>query len=855
MGEVYRARDSRLDRTVAIKVLPERFASDPRLRERFEREAKAISALSHPHICTLYDVGSENGTHFLVMEYLEGESLADRLAKGPLPVGQVMRYGIEIAEALEKAHRVGIVHRDLKPGNVILTKGGAKLLDFGLAKLSQTPAQSDPNAATMAMTQKPLTEEGTVVGTFQYMAPEQIEGRDADPRTDLFALGVVLYEMTTGRRAFEAKTRASLIASILDRDPPPISAVQPLTPPALERVVKMCLAKDPDERWQSAHDVAAELKWIAATSTETIGPRARARTRRAWLRNAALLIAGLLAGGAIAWFLARDDAGPAPVMRTTVRTPASAPVLLDLGALAISPDGGYIVYRARSGDDSRLFIRAAGRYDAVPLNGTDNAHSPVFSPDGRWIAFFRNNTISKVPREGGAPTRLAESAGGGLGLSWQGDKIYATRAFAGGVWEISPDGAAAPRSIATTSNEQRAVVWPDALPGGETVLATVWSKGPWDDAKIVAFPVKGGKPKVILESGHTARYSPTGHLLFMRGGNLMAVPFDAKTLVAGSNPAVVVSGVSHGEADGEAQYAISPSGHLVYVTGGDSAPQGTLTWIDASGKRRPIVPARRHYGSISLTPDARGALVTIESATFDVWHLDIERDTLTRVSHGGDDADAVMTPDGSRVIWTSSRSGQYHLHWRAADNSTAEEALTTGKEYHESPNVAPDGKSVLYTRMGESRKLAVWQLPFDTRKPRPLIESEFNEREGVVSPDGRWLAWSSDESGQREIYVTTFPRPAGKWQVSTAGGIYPRWMPNGRELVYLDGRELTIVPVETSPRVRAGKPRVLATGNFDDEYSIAPDGRIAVVELADRQTSDQINLVLNFGRDLGLRRP
>ncbi|HEX2120105.1 MAG TPA: protein kinase, partial [Thermoanaerobaculia bacterium] len=491
MGEVYRARDGRLDRTVAIKILPARLSADPRLRERFEREAKAISALSHPHICTLYDVGSHDGTEYLVMEYLDGESLAERLERGPLPPDQLLRYGVEIAEALDKAHRAGIVHRDLKPANVILTKSGAKLLDFGLAKFAQ-PAftQTDPEAATAAIShRKPLTEEGSILGTFQYMAPEQVEGREADARTDIFALGAVLYEMATGKRAFDAKTRASLIASILDRDPPPISAVQPLAPAALERVVKLCLAKDPDERWQSAHDVAAELKWIRDTSSETIGPGARKRTRRAWIRNAALVAAGIAAGATAAWLAMRDERRDVPPARVTIRTPPSAPVVLSLSTLAISPDGRSVVFRALAGGTPRLFLRRLDSHEAVPIQGTDHAHSPTFSPDGRWIAFLARDAVHKVPREGGGRTKLADSPGGGLGLSWVGDKLYATRWFAGGLWEIAADGSGRPRQVATVnpSKQMHAIVWPHALPGGETILATVWNRGSWDDARVMAF--------------------------------------------------------------------------------------------------------------------------------------------------------------------------------------------------------------------------------------------------------------------------------------------------------------------------------------------------------------------------------
>ena len=853
MGEVYRARDSRLDRTVAIKILPQRLSADPRLRERFEREAKAISALAHPHICTLYDVGSHDGVDFLVMEYLDGESLADRLSKGPLPVEQVLRYGTEIAEALERAHRAGIVHRDLKPGNIILTKSGAKLLDFGLAKMIQP--QSDPNAATLAMShQKPLTEEGTVVGTFQYMAPEQIEGRDTDARTDIFALGAVLYEMATGKRAFEAKTRASLIASILDREPPPISAVQPLTPTAFERVVRMCLAKDPDERWQSAHDVAAELKWIGTTSTETIGPGAKRRARRAWLRGAALLALGLLLGALAAWLLTRRDTQPAVrPARFIVNAPDGAPLSLEQRSLAISPDGNYLLYRTLAGNTPRLYLRAIDSLQAVPVAGTDNVNSATFSPDGRWIAFMANDHLWKVPREGGSPARLADAMDG-LGLDWHGDTIIVNKAFSGGLWAVPANGGT-PRQVvkSNAAKKEHAVVWPQVLPGGEHLIATVWNVGAWDTARIIAYSMTDGSSKVLVDGGSFARYSATGHLLFMRGDNLVAVAFDPETLAVGTSAAAVVNGVAHGTADGEAHYDVSPAGHLVFAPGGATKPNDQLMWIGRDGKASPIVPSVRRYGSIDISPDGRTAAVTIEESTYDMWQLDLERDSLTRISYGGDDMEGVWTADGSRVIWGSSRSGVYNLYWRSVDNSSPEERLAPSDKYQYGASVTADGKYVLYGQTGN--KSDIWLMPFETRKPRPLIATEFNEFSPAVSPDGRWLAYVSDQSGRAEVYITPFPTPGGTWQVSIDGGSAPRWMPDGRAIVFEKNQRYFEVALEIAPRPRPGKPRLLFEGPYDNEYCIARDGRIAIIREGPRPTATQFHVVLNWAEELKRRVP
>ena len=851
MGEVFRARDSRLDRTVAIKVLPSRLSSDTRFRERFDREAKAISALSHPHICTLYDVGSHDGSDYLVMEYLEGESLAERLAKGPLPIDQVIRYGTEIADALEKAHRAGIVHRDLKPGNVVITKSGAKLLDFGLAKFSQTA--SDPHAATAAMSAKPLTEEGTILGTFQYMAPEQIEGKEADPRTDIFALGALLYEMATGKRAFEAKTRASLIASILDREPPPISAVQPLTPPALERVIRMCLHKDPDERWQSAHDVAAELKWIGATSSETIGPGARRRTRKNWLRAAAMLATGLLLGALATWLFTQREGRPLRVARFTVNTAPSAPLDLAMNSLVMSSDGNHVLYRTFVGNTAKLYLRGIDSLSAVPVLGTDGVSTSAFSPDGRWIAFMNEHALWKLPREGGTPTKLIDDVDG-LGLDWHGDTIVANKSFSGGLIAV-PAGGGQVRQIVKSNpaKKENAVVWPDVLPDGKHVIATVWSVGAWDTARIIAYSMSDGSSQVLIDGGYFARYSSTGHLLFMRGNTLNAVAFDPETLAVGSSPSAVVNGIAHGTADGEGHFAVSDAGHLVYASGGATQPNDQLLWIDRNGNQAPMVPSVRRYGSIDVSPDGRTAAVTIEDATFDIWQLDLERDSLTRVSHGGDDLEAVWTADGSRLIWTSSRSGAYNLHWRAADNSSGEERIAPSDHHQFGPSVTGDGKYLLFGQSG--KKMDIWLMPFETRKPQPLIATEFNDAKPVVSPDGRWLAYVSDQSGRSEVYITSFPRPAGNWPVSVDGGNAPRWMPDSTAIVYEKGNKYFSVPIEAGPRPRAGKPRLLFQGPHDDEYCIARDGRIAIIKEGPRATATQFTIVMNWAEELKRRVP
>jgi eukaryotic-like serine/threonine-protein kinase len=562
MGEVFKALDTRLDRSVAIKVLPAALAHDAQLKVRFEREARTISQLSHPHICTLHDVGSDNGVSYLVMELLDGESLAARVARGPLPLADVLRYGAQIADALADAHGHGVTHRDLKPGNIMLTKGGAKLLDFGLAKAA-TPAIA-PGDATIARTSDPITAQGTLLGTFQYMAPEQLEGAEADPRTDIFALGAVLYEMLTGKRAFDGKTRTSLIAAIVGAQPRPIAELQPMTPGALEHIVERCLRKDPEERWQSARDVAEELRWVAEVAPAQ--PRSTRVARLPWA------VAGLLAVtviGLAAWLLTR----PVPPRRTVHAFIPAPPrhVMADaVSVVAVSPDGSRIVFQSFERDEpSMLHMRRIDRFESTPIPGTENARGPVFSPDGRWLAFVAANRLRKMLAGGGAPVVLAENANN-RGLTWSADgaAIYYAPSAASGIWRVSATGGDA-RAITTPNGEQgeNSHRWPHALPDGKHLLMTIRTTtiGSFDEARIAVLSLDTGKWHTVVEGGSSPRYARTGHLLFARGGDLYAVGFDLKTLKVHGEPVRVVTGVEMLRDNGIAHYAVGDDGSLVYV--------------------------------------------------------------------------------------------------------------------------------------------------------------------------------------------------------------------------------------------------------------------------------------------------
>jgi len=880
MGEVYRARDTRLERTVAIKVLPEHLSRSEEVRQRFEREAKTISALSHPHICALYDVGREGETEYLVMEYLEGETLSDRLVKGPLPTEQLLRWGVEIADALDKAHRQGIVHRDLKPGNVMLTKSGVKLLDFGLAKTfersldatgrGRAAAGQDPTAADgitalpTVMGSPNLTQAGTILGTFQYMAPEQLEGREADARSDIFAFGAVLYEMATGRKAFEGKSQASLIASILTSDPAPISTVQPLTPPALERVVRTCLAKDPEDRWQSAHDIASQLSWIAqggsvsGVAAPVVASRRR-QDRLAWVTLGVLL--GALTAAAVGWALWRSRAsGAGLVTRAVIPIPGAETFVLDnYSTLAISPDGRRVAYVARRDNKRQLVQRSLDAAEGTSIAGTDGAYSPFFSPDGQWLGFSADGKLKKVALAGGTPVTLCECGSRQLlGASWGADDTIVFPEKWGGPILRVPSSGGMPSAVTKISGKgsDRGHIFPDLLPGGKAVLFSVFSGGSLDDYTVDVQSLVTGERKTLVKGGTFGRYAASGHVLYIRGATLFAVPFDPARLQVTGSAFPVAQGV-YENTNGGAGYAVSGSGTLLYSGGGVQLPGRSLLWVDRQGHATPASGIKRPFNDIKLSPDGKRIALQIQAETYDIWVLDLTRDSLTRLSFGKDDGSPVWSPDGKRIAFSSSQGGSDAVYLRSFDGSGSEERLTSGPSDDSRPRTfSPDGRLVVFEKTLNGVP-EIWAVPLEKgSSARPLLQGPFHHIGGWLSPDGRWLAYSSNESGSREIYVTAFPGPGGKWQISTDGGTSARWSPDGREIFYAKDKKVMRVAITTSPDFSASRPELLFEGDYED-WDVSRDGKsfLMLKDETAESAPKHLNLVLNWFEELKARAP
>jgi Tol biopolymer transport system component len=861
MGEVYRARDTRLGRDVAVKVLPASLSERSDLRERLEREARAVSSLSHPNICVLHDIGRQDGTDYLVMELLEGETLADRLARGPVPVKQLLEVAAQVADALERAHRAGIVHRDLKPGNIMLTKSGAKLLDFGLAK----PVTATSAALATMTHAKPLTAEGSIVGTFQYMSPEQVEGREADARSDIFAFGAILYEMATGRRAFDGRTQASVIAAILAAEPKPLSELQPASPPALDYVLRTCLAKDPDDRFQTAHDLKLQLRWIAEGGSQAgvAAPVvARRKSRERWLWIAALAL--VIVGAAAALWITRPQ--PRLIQAEIVAPSGTNFVIGDddiSGPAVISRDGTQIAFVAQKSDGTRqIWVQDLRDRSASPVTGTDGGTYPFWSPDGKSLGFFADQKLKRVAVGGGPVLTLAD-APRGRGGSWSEDgKILYTPTTQTGIFEVPASGGAAREVTKLRADVHTTNRWPLWLPDGKRFLylATNHSKPRANEQNgIYVANVDGKENRLVLPAESNVSLSGS-HLLFEQNGVLMAQRFDARAAKVEGDAAPVAQPVAYNPGTWRAAFDASQNGILVYH-GGAGSQSSQLMWIAPDGAATKAWPnPDATISELQFSPDEKRVAVIVGDPEPLLWVYDLARGVRTRLTFSGSgDATAEWSPDGKRIAFGEYQDGILNIFLKDAGGSGKAQLLYADKYDKAVSDWSPDGRYLLYARQSATVPGAVCALPV-TGNPKPEVIVEgtapFELLNPKFSPDGKWIAYVSRESGKAQVYLTTFPKAQGKWQVSPTEGGMPRWSRDGRKIFFL-GADNTLmqVPVELhgeTADIGAAQPyakmppmsgRIRLVGG--DAYALARDGRV-LVEGRAGESASELNLMIHW---------
>ena len=852
MGEVYRARDTRLDRVVAIKILPAQLSSDPAYKQRFEREAKTVSHLNHPHICVLHDVGHQEGIDYLVMECVEGETLAKRLEKGPLRVEQVLKLGAQIADALDKAHRSGVVHRDLKPGNIMLTPSGTKLLDFGLAK----PVAPLASLATVTATKQepPVTEQGTIVGTFQYMSPEQVEGKEVDGRSDIFSLGAVLYEILTGQRAFEGKSQLSTASAILEKEPTPISAVKPMTPPALEHTIKKCLAKIPDERWQSASDLADELKWITESGQQTLGTSlsaatTKARERLAWLFASVLGIALIIT---LVWW---RNSKPAEQLMYF-----HAPFAFSTRDIAIAPNGRTlaVVGYSESARKNVIWIYELGSRNANSVADTEGATYPFWSADGRFLAFFAEGKLKKLDVPGG-PVQTLCDAPSGRGGAWNKDDVIIFTPEAtpgGGLYRVSASGGA-PTQITTPdlNRGEQSHRWPVFLPDGTHYLfMTANFAGRKNVNAIFVGSLDSKEKRFVVEASGNAAYAAPGYLLFPHEKTLLAQRFDLKRFALAGEPTAILTDIQYQPQVRRAVFAVSGNGLLLAQTGAGVALSQPL-WFDRKGSEGEAVGKPDVYGNVFLAPNEKSVAVDktdMASLNTDVWTYELQRASAKRLTFDpGFDVVPMFSPDVSRLVFSSNRGESVDLYIKNSDGAQ-EEKVIVHNEFNKIPNDwFRNGEYILYTRGAD-----LWFLALPELKSSLFLKAVSIVRNGQFSPDGKWVAYASNETGKWEIYVTSFPDAHGKWQVSTGGGEQPRWRGDGKELFYISSdSRIMAVPVTTGANFDAGPPvplfqatpRQPVSTNDQFVYDVRRDGqRFLILTQLKQADSEPMSIILNW---------
>ena len=864
MGEVYRARDTRLGRDVAVKVLPASFADDKTRLSRFRQEACAAGALNHPNILAIYDVGTDDSAPYVVSELLEGETLRQRMGGAALPQRKAIDYSQQIAHGLAAAHEKGIVHRDLKPENLFITRDGrVKILDFGLAKLAQP---EDGQVQTDIPTRRVDTDPGTVMGTVGYMSPEQVRGQAVDHRSDIFAFGAILYEMLTGKRAFHGGSAAETMSAILKEEPPDLAATGRSVAPPLERLVHHCLEKSPDERFQSARDLAFDLQSLSGTSSQTLSILSAMTSfwNRGWERAAWLVLTSvlLLAGLVLAVLYFRRSSPPAEVhaMRFLIFPPEQANVV---GAAVISPDGQRLVMRiADSTGKVALWMRPFNALAAQMIPGTEGAVSSFWSADSRSVGFFANGKLKRIDVAGGTPQTICE-ASDGRGGTWNRDGVIVYSAIGSdGLFRVSAGGGV-PKAI-TKLDQSRQENWhrmPFFLPDGKHFLYGA-NAARREDSGVYIGSLDSNETRLLVGSSTNAVYASPGYLLFVRETTLMAQPFDATTLQLSGEPQPLVEQVNISP-QGSSSYSVSDDGVLVYLSGG---AQTQLTWFDRSGKLLSSTGATGYYSNFVLSPDEKRVAAAIWdpiTSTRDIWIIDPARTTSTRFSfNGAEDFLPIWSPDGAKILFVSDRSGFGNFYVKPASGAANDEEILKTDQRKWPSDWSKDGQYVAFTSFSPQTRLDLWVLPIaGDRKPIPFLQTSFNEDGPKFSPDGHFIAYYSDESGPYEVYVQPFPASGAKWQISSGGGMQPRWRSDGKEMFFMaPNRTLMAVDVNLDlgkGLVEAGVPRVLfptrsiGYSGPRNYYECSHDGqRFLINSLQSDAGSVPVSVIVNWTANL-----
>lgn len=852
MGEVYRARDMRLDRIVALKILPPTLSRNPDLRTRFEREARAISAIAHPHICALYDIGHVDGTDYLVMEYIEGESLADRIARGPLPLSQVLRYGAEIAQALHTAHRRGVIHRDLKPGNVMITASGAKLLDFGLAQMAQPAMRMFSDSSAPATVVNPITAEGTIVGTFQYMSPEQLEGKPVDARSDIFSLGIVLHEMATAQRPFQGSSPVSVMAAILSADPPPVSSIVPAAPPALDRTIATALQKDPEDRWQTAQDVARQLHWIrdGSATSGAIAPPPRTR----WYTTAIAIAVGalLIAGGT--WLATRYFAGARSrieAVHLDLTPPAGTKIVsaFDMVPFAIAPDGRTIAFVAWRGDSQSLFLRRLDSPDVRAVSGSDGASAPFWSSDAQWVGFSARGKLWKIRADGGGtPAAIVDLRSVGARASWVGETILFSDRPGGrtDLYRIGPAGGEAVKvSTPDAATKEWYRTWPQLLAdGSHFTYHSMLTNTPERRLMLGAI---GSSQRVLLASGVSdSRVIGSDLVLYVRDGKLLSQRIDADRGTILDEPTLIVENVAYFAPTARAEFDVSQNGVLVYRT---ETSTGRVVVMDRKGTEIRVLDARGPFFNLAISPDGKRAAVSVitrETGAADIWIYDMItglRDRFT--TEGGTEVSPLWMRDGRTIIYSTAQGQMPYLVRRQLSAAESQQLLRPGT-LQTAGSLSADGKYLYYSQLNPSRRGDVLRVSLATPDhPEPILATSFDENDPHLSPDEAWLAFTSDATGAQEVYLQNLAS-GDRIRVSTQGGSMPRWSRNPPELFFISAGK-TIVSV--TPRANEWHDAT-TTPLFDGKneihgFDVTPDGlSFLLSEWTAGPTDDLIHVVI-----------